>query len=168
MILTCQIHNGEGELKCFNEVADRAITLSLKDYGLEADLWYFLVVDSDKNRHRVQIFDQSWEQKGQATKVSSGFISLANMDLRLGMSLYGAQPSAFKGSLRHFTFFQEQFLDDQRLKNIAFQYLYPTSNKNLLLELPLLDASDSSGLVEQVNNFQFRIFGNESSQKPGI
>jgi hypothetical protein len=46
--------------------------------------------------------------------------------------------------------------------------LYPTSNRNLLLELPLSDASDAAGLVEQVNNFQFRVFGNESSQKLGL
>jgi len=29
VVLTCQIHNNKGELKCFNEVADRSMTLDL-------------------------------------------------------------------------------------------------------------------------------------------
>jgi len=86
------------------------------------------------------------------------------MDLRIGMSGSGDQATAFKGSLKHITFFQEQFLDERKIKNAAFQYLYPASNTNMLLEVLLTDNDPVSGLVEQVNHFTFDVFGNETSK----
>lgn len=38
----------------------------------------------------------------------------------------------------------------------------------MLLELPLSDQSPLSGLVEQVNNFKFTVFGNETTRRVGL
>ena len=59
-------------------------------------------------------------------------------------------------------------MDEQRIKNVAFQYLYPTSNTNMLLELPLTAADPFSAFFEQVNGVRFEVFGNASTGEQGI
>lgn len=44
------------------------------------------------------------------------------------------------------------------MKNIAFQYLHPMGDFDLVMELPLNNNQSYSGIFEQVNQFNFEIF----------
>ena len=57
--------------------------------------------------------------------------------------------------MKHATLFKKQFTNAEEFKSIAFQYIYPIGDIDLLFELPLNNNEPYSGLFEQVNRFNF-------------
>lgn len=79
------------------------------------------------------------------------------MHLRLGVSSVDAQAGLF-GQLKRFTLYEEMLEDENSLKNLAFDQLYPATNPKLLISLPLDGTSPYRGLLEHVNMISFEPF----------
>ena len=78
--------------------------------------------------------------------VSQYPISIANSQIYLGLGSSltreqtlreGKNEFGFNGFLKHVTIFSKQFSNDQDMKNIAFQYLHPMGDFDLVMEIPL-------------------------------
>ena len=84
------------------------------------------------------------------------------MRLRLGKSAYNDQ-SGFRGHLKRFTLYSAVLEDDNSLRNLAFDQLYPMTNSKLLLSLPLDSNLPYLGLLEQVNLVSFEVFPGDAN-----
>lgn len=114
VVSECKVINKNGRLSC----SRTGISIDLA--SLQAERWYYFVLDSRGFEHRIRLFNKQWQLLSDQRTQSNSPIGLTNMQLKVGYGL--------KGSIKRFTVFEYRVDGNDALKPFAFSHLYPLSN----------------------------------------
>ena len=108
--MSCII-KADSKLTCFEEIAELKMEIDLvNQFNVQANKWYYLVVDSKEKYHRMTIFDQTWNNFVEVPIVSTRPISLGNINVNIGLKYKQVFPyTGFKGYLKEFKLFRKMW-----------------------------------------------------------
>lgn len=90
IILVCEI-KATLKLSCFEDVPGLAMELDLTQMQFEAKHWYYLLVASKDNYHRLTVLSQDWEKQLDRPVVTDRPASLGNLNVNIGLQQNGAK-----------------------------------------------------------------------------